>query len=88
VRCLANEMVKFGYDGCAESWTVEGTDSKLFATVRGWVGSNGSSYRCGELHVDKEQAVGFEYVANAPRKGRRGAKGRERWGGDRTDENG
>jgi len=35
--CLANEGVKFGYDGDAERWTVEGADSKVCATVRGWV---------------------------------------------------
>jgi len=51
VRCLANEMVTFGYDGCAESWTVEGTDSKVFATVRGWVGPDGG------LCTDMENSV-------------------------------
>jgi len=63
-----HEMVTFGYDRCAESWTAR------------WVGPDGSSYRCGELRVVKEQAVGSGHVANAPRKGREGAKGRERGG--------
>jgi len=48
----------------------------------------GFSYRHGELGVVKEQAVGFGHVTNAPCKGRKGEKGRERRGGDRTDENG
>ena len=36
-RCGAGQMrlVAFVYDGCAESWIVEGTDSDVFATVRG-----------------------------------------------------
>ena len=36
-RCGAGRtrLVTFVYDGCAEDWTVEGTDSDVFATVRG-----------------------------------------------------